>query len=472
MLARDEMHRSEKKGARLKGSPTPRIAPPVPARSQLEDFVACSKEIGIELFPWQRTAARYLTALGRGNTWLYREVAIVVARQNGKTTMLVPLIVKRLREGQRIMHTAQNRELPREAFSQVADIMQAKYGTELKSRPRFANGQEEIKTRNGGVYRIVAPTRGGARGPTNDLVIVDELREMVDWQFISAAKPTTITRSWGQLLYLSNAGTDDSVVLNTLRQRAADDPSIAYLEWSAEPDRRPDDIVGWLESNPSIGHMPQTLPNLEREYQSNLIGNTLAIFETEHLCRWVVTIAPPLVEPKVWAEGEGETGDPHNAVLGISLDPSSTRASAVVAWKVGERVMVHVLADVTGDPIDLEAFGPELKALAAKLRIYRVVHSPYDVALANYFLNPIRMDTLAYANASSTFARVLEGGQLCWQDAGAIGDDLPWATRKKVGPDAWVAVKRKEDRPITAVRAAIQAVGLASAPQPAPPRVM
>ena len=102
----------------------------------------------------------------------------------------VPLIVKRLREGRRIVHTAQNRELPRGVFGMVADVMQTYYKNELKRPPRFANGQEELLTKIGGSYRIVAPTRGGARGMSCDDVIVDELREMVNtFEFIAAAEP-------------------------------------------------------------------------------------------------------------------------------------------------------------------------------------------------------------------------------------------------------------------------------------------
>ena len=133
------------------GAEHPRIAPPVPARSQLAEFVTTAKELGIELYPWQRTAARYLTALGQGERWLYRHVAIVVARQNGKTRLLVPLIVQRLLDGHRIMHTAQDRNLPREIFGEVADYMAAEHPAELAVRngrivmPRFANGQEEVR---------------------------------------------------------------------------------------------------------------------------------------------------------------------------------------------------------------------------------------------------------------------------------------------------------------------------------------
>ena len=155
------------------GHERPRIAPPVPARSGAKDFGTFSADIGWNLRPWQDTAARYLTAEAPDGRWLYREVAIIVARQNGKTTILVPLIVHRLLTGQRIMHTAQNRELPREVFGMVADIMQDHFSSELRSRPRFANGQEEIRLKGGGHYRIVAPTRGGARGPSNDLIFID-----------------------------------------------------------------------------------------------------------------------------------------------------------------------------------------------------------------------------------------------------------------------------------------------------------
>src|SRR5690349_14413610 len=85
------------------GSPRPRVAPPTPARTAVKGFIATAESIGLDLWPWQREAARYLTALGQGDRWLYREVAVIVARQNGKTELLLPLIVQRLLEGKRVM---------------------------------------------------------------------------------------------------------------------------------------------------------------------------------------------------------------------------------------------------------------------------------------------------------------------------------------------------------------------------------
>ena len=87
--------------------------------------------------PWQEMACTYIEARGPDDKWLYPEVCEVVSRQNGKTEKLVAHIVRRLLMGRRIMHTAQNRELPREVFGRVADIMMAKHFGLLKRTPRL-----------------------------------------------------------------------------------------------------------------------------------------------------------------------------------------------------------------------------------------------------------------------------------------------------------------------------------------------
>ena len=309
------------------GHANPRIAPPLPPSAAANEFARFALTLNLVLYPWQKVAARYLEAD-------YREIAVIVARQNGKTTLLVPLIMQRLLQGQRIMHTAQNRELPREVYGMVADLLKDQYRSLLRSPPRFSNGQEEVRLLNGGHYRIVAPTRGGARGPSNDLVIVDELREMETHDFIAAAKPTLIASAHPQIVYLSNAGTDQSVVLNALRSRKDTDPGLAYLEWSAMPGREADDREGWRESNPAIGHSPGILRNLEAEYRANQLGGTMAIFETEHLCRWARDLRQTVFRGSVWEalrtpEPLAEVPPPY--AMGIGVAPGWTRASVAVA---------------------------------------------------------------------------------------------------------------------------------------------
>lgn len=452
----------------LVGSPVPRVGPPRPLRSDTAGFRAEAACLGVHLYPWQETVGQYLYALGPDDRWLYPEVADVVARQNGKTEVLVPFICHRLLLGRRLMHTAQNRELPREVFRRVADHMVAKHSAELARMPRFANGQEEIRLLNGGAYRIVAPNRGGGRGVTNDDLLIDEVRELDDWDAMQAIKPTTNASANPQILYLSNAGDDSSVVLNALRTRSVEDESLAYLEWSAAPERKADDVIGWTEANPSIGHMPGVLANLEREYRANRLAGTMAIFETEHLCRWVASMRERLVDDYAWSVCHvPDAGRPRRPYLGVSMDPKGKRASAVLAWHLPEgEIAVRLAFEATGDPIDTDTLGADLRELA---RLSGVMNVGYDGLtdreLAKFFVKSTTITGQEFANASSRFALAVQSRRLMWDVADEITDDLTWTTRKQhESSGSYQAVRADDSRPITASLAAIRAVYLASGP--------
>ena len=463
------------------GRPEARVAPPTPARTNAKALIATAKQLGIKLFPWQEAAARYIEALGSGKRHLYGEIGIVVGRQNGKTEILIPLIIRRLLDGRRIMHTAQNRELPREVHDRVATLLLEHYKDHLPPRRgiRYGSGQEEIQLKGGGRYKIVAPTRGGARGGTNDDVIIDELREMDSFDFIGAAKPTLTASPDPQIFYLSNAGEETSVVLNSIRDRAGADPRLAYLEWSADPDRPVDDREGWLEANPAIGHIPTMLEYLEGEYLSNKLAGTLALFKTEHLCQWVNSTREAFVGLAQWNLCEAPLGEPGaRSFMGIGVDPNGRRASAVHAWQQPDgTIEMRQLFDVPGAPLDIDALGKDLRDEARRLGIVNVGFDPLtDGQLARFFTRKEPIAGQKYANASARFVTLVESSKLRWNDAGPVGDDLTWTARKPHDESgSFQAVRANDERPITAALAAIRAVWLASMPRPAavtaPPQV-
>lgn len=411
--------------------------------------------------PWQTRAATYALAT-RGRRWLYPTFVLVVARQNGKSEILVPRIVRALRVGERVVHTAQNRALPREVFERVADVLPA---ADIR-RIRTSNGQERIDTWAGGVYRIVAPTREGARGPSNDLVLIDEARELLDYAFVAAARPTLTASRNGQTWYLSNAGDDQSVVLNGLRARAVDlgDPALAYVEWSAAPDRDIDDPIGWAEANPSLGRTISwsTLSSFRRDYST-----TPSLFETEHLCRWVDSLLPRLVPDVTWQRAQIATDAPVRPCLGISQSPG--RIVAMFAWQQSDGTIgLRTAADVTGDPPDVDRVGRELRDLAMRQGTPAVGYSPAtDRDLARVFDwkgvqgAPIAGQTAAAA--AGRFVATLEAGRLRWTDAESVGVDLAFTVRDS-RQGAYAARPAKPDRPIPAALAAIYAVWLATTP--------
>lgn len=453
----------------LLGHAQPRIAPPTPARSNVAEFQEEAEGIGLTLIPAQCTIGRYLYALAPDDRWLYPEVAAIVARQNGKTKVLLPHILRRLRMGRRILHAAQTRELPRRLFNQLAPLV-------LRQHPdatiRRGAGQETIELPNGGLYIIAAATGGGARGiDAIDDLLVDEVRE-IDEDFIGAALPTTTVSANPQVFYLSNAGHEGSLVLNAIRDRAGDDPALAYLEWSADPGRDPGDRDGWAEANPALGHFPTLLDTLARLYASSRLSRSMARFETEHLCRWVKSVREPLAALTYWAQCELPLleGSSH-PVMGISMDPAATRASASIAWRRNDGTIgLRLLFDVTGNPIKPERLGKDLQAKARELGVSITGFDPLtDAQLARYFRRKEPIVGAKFANASAGFVTHLEANTLKWADSPQVGTDLSWTTRKTNDErGSFEAVRADDDRPITAALSAIRAVWLASEPRPEP----
>ena len=445
------------------GRERPRIAPPLPARHHLPEFVAAAEESGINLMPWQRRVGRYLTAVDPDGGLLYRDVVVVVSRQNGKTELLIPKIKRDLRAGRRVLHTAHRMRLARKVFLRLANEM------ELEAADvRWAQGQEEITMHNGGSYAIVAALRGG-RGDSADTLIVDEVREFESEDMTGAIEPTTQASPDPQRVYLSNAGSHKSVVLNDLKRRAeaGDDPELCYLEWSAGPARRIDDRAGWAEGNPAMGHLARFEQNLESAYRR--LRNRPSEFKTEHLCQWVISMAPPLVATADWSLTAGEAVGPVRPSLGISLDPLSRAASAMMAWPMtdGRIALVELFAAV-GDPIDIDACAEEIKALAVEHRVRaRGYSGATDLALARLIPHAKALDGRAMAAASEAFAQRVAAGRLVHDGTVNLDAQLPWAERRTLNAaGGWVVAQSSADQPIPAVLAAVRAVWLASGPRP------
>src|SRR6202043_3003669 len=75
---------------------------------------------------------------------------------------------------------------------------------------------ESLTLAGGGRYKIAAANRKAGRGLSIDELNIDELREQRNWAAWSALSKTTMARPLAQIWCMSNAGDDESVVLNQL----------------------------------------------------------------------------------------------------------------------------------------------------------------------------------------------------------------------------------------------------------------
>ena len=158
--------------------------------------------------------------------------------------------------------------------------------------------------------------------------------------------------------------------------------------------------------------------------------------------------------------------------MGVSLHPTGTRASAVLAWVMTDgRIAVRELLEATGEPIDSATLGPDLQALKMEHGAKRVAYASWsDADLARHIRGSENLDGKEFANASEFFARAVLQGRIAWDAANGqhITNDLKWAARKPHDSGRWVITPAEAERPVTAVLAAVRAVWWASQPRTVP----
>lgn len=302
--------------------------------------------------PWQSYVSDLSLECDENERLIHDRVVVLAARQQGKTAWLVVRILWEMyvRGTKLSIHTAQDRALAREIFQKVVELAQTvPWLAQEIADVRLANGQEELRLKSGSRYKIVAPTEAAARGLSVDgIAVIDEAREQKDWGLWGAISKTTLATNNPQIILTSNAGHALSVVLNDFRDRgraaAAEpelDPSLCYMEWSADPAYELGDVRGWAQANPALG-TTVTIDKLESAYRTD----PPAVFATEVLCRWVETMVG-ILPAGSWQACADPNFSPieHGAItyLAFDISPSRDEAALLAGSYVGDKLVVSVV---------------------------------------------------------------------------------------------------------------------------------
>lgn len=333
----------------LKGFLLPRIQTPeldLPSRGG--DVADLAAQIGVPLLPWQEHVITQAARVRPNGKWAHKTNGVLVARQNGKTHLLRMRILAGLFlwDERLILATAQNRDIALETFRLVADTIEDNgFLADQVKYIRKANGQEEITTKTGNRYKIVAPN-SGARGMSADLVIIDEAREMVNTEAYAALVYTTMARPKSQIWLTSNAGDAFSTVLNRAREQAyqaiaapGSDETIGWWEYSAPEGAKIADPTAWQYSNPALGY------TIDIDGIKARLKDPESVFRTEVLCQWVETLQNPFPEG-AWAsclDQNIQLPDGKAQYLAIDVSPDRRHASLVGATRVGDEIVVGLI---------------------------------------------------------------------------------------------------------------------------------
>ncbi|MFE9738821.1 terminase [Streptomyces sp. NPDC006477] len=435
-----------------------------------QEAIDLAKKAGLRLDPWQQHILRVGMGEKPDGSWAAFEVGFNVPRQNGKGGAIEARELWGLFIGgeELILHSAHEFKTAKNAFKRIERLI--KQTPDLHKRVktyRQTVGEEGIELHSGQLLRFIARSKGSGRGFTGHCNVMDEDMILGDNE-MDALLPTMAAVADPQIWYAGSAGIGHpSVQLGRLRRRALaaietgnPDPSLAYMEWSADPhrDECPPDCTAhdaWdsdeavLKSNPGIGYR-LTLEKVARERatlsRSGYLRERLGVgdYPSDEADTWQVigeAAWRALADPQSRPEGR--------MAMAIDATPERDHAAIAVAgpWRGGTHVEIIDHRPGMGWVVErakelherhkpkcwvVDAGGPAgslLQDLADTLGVEIVSPKPREIAQATgQFYDAVAEQGISHLD-QPPLAVALAGAQ-----KRPLGDSWAWA-RRGVGVD-------------------------------------
>jgi hypothetical protein len=313
---------------------------------------------GLHLDPWEAFVLEHALGERADGRWASFEVGINVSRQNGKGAILEArelaglfLLPERL-----IIHSAHQFDTSIEHFRRLLFLVENTPDLDRRvKRVSRSHGEEGIELLDGSRIRFRTRTKGGGRGFTGDLLVLDEAMELAE-AFHGALLPTlsaTSVTGNPQVWYTGSAVDqlihENGVVFARIRERGhRGDLSLAYFEWSVEcptPDELDDEVMvdpaSWAQANPGLG-IRISAEHVARELRS-MDKRTFAV-ERLGVGDWPRTdgIGRVVITPEQWAGARDEDSrvlDP--VTFAFDVSPDRKRATVGAAGR-REDGLLHV----------------------------------------------------------------------------------------------------------------------------------
>lgn len=325
--------------------------------------VEFAKFCGLTLYPWQEDLLRDMCRTDPASgLWSAREVAVVVARQNGKGEVLVArelagifLFGERL-----IYHTAHLMETALDAMQRLWDIisehpdLMSWWADDFAGEPEImkSNGKEALHFPSGQSVVFRTRTKKTGRGRTIDLLIFDECYDLPTEVF-AAMNSTTAAVENAQKVFISSPVNRwehmHGAIFSAKRWSGVDgDPGLLFKEWSMPDDGDPMDPEVWKIANPSLvdrGPGVQ-LGEIEASAKSAAKSEELRnVFTVESLGagRWVPRDSDDdervfVFDPDRWQAATASVPIAGNTCLGIAVAPEAAGVALVLAVRTGAGV--------------------------------------------------------------------------------------------------------------------------------------
>lgn len=443
---------------------------------------------GLALEPWQIDGLNIMLSYRPDGKWAAFEYAELLSRQNGKSHgLLVPRAMTGflLLGEHRILWSAHQYRTAMDAFGLMKRFL---YGLGEEVRPNVldlggfhvkvnnTNGDESFERLDtGAILKLVARSKGSARGFSADCQIIDEAFAYTAAQQ-EAQMPTATAKPNAQIVYASSPPLSrwDGEVLFALRARAlsGEDDALAWRDWGLSvdldelarmgPTERSgflDDRGNWAAANPALG--------LGRVTEESLLRNRRSMTE-EGFARECLGC---------WPVPAGDGGQIPKASWRDCLDPDSTPAGAEVVAVDGALDRSHAVLVLAGrragDDLPHVEVIEQRQGMAWVLRRCVELHerhgcvfvvdpsgpaAPLAPEMREAGLRVECPDTREWVSACAGFYDAVVEARLRHRGQTQLDDAVVVARRRDVGDGAWAWARRRSGGDIAALAAATAAL--------------
>lgn len=424
-----------------------------------DEAIDLAASAGLILDPWQKFVLRNSLGERADGRWSAFEVGLVVARQQGKGSVLEAreLFGLVLAGEKQVVHTAHELKTSMKHFKRLIRLFDG--SDDLRKRVRKvinSNGKEGLEMVNGAVLECLARTRGAGRGFTGDLVVLDEAYALTDEQ-MEASMPTMLAVDNAQVWYTSSPPLDaeSGRILMAVRDRgeAGKAKRLAWFDYGlpGSLDRLEgidlDDRANWTAALPSFrsGRVREEGVEVMRDVLSD------KGFAREILGIWPATPTQAgfrVIPERFWTDRQDADAKlDGRPALGVYVPPDRSYAAIVAA---GVREAGGRMVELTGrGPVD--DYRPGTRWVVPRLKLLEE-HNPSvlvidDKALADEAeeagLTVHRANVADVVTGCQLFYDGVAGADETGRDVWHLGqqlltDAVAGATKRKVGGSwAW-----------------------------------
>lgn len=302
--------------------------------------VAKCAELGVRFDEWQNGIGQI--ALGKRKDGKYAAtvggVVLSIPRQVGKTFLVGMIIIALclLHPGLTVLWTAHRTRTATKTFTSLKGMTSRKKVLPHMLDPRSANGEQEIRFRNGSIIMFGAREQGFGRGFDEvDIEVFDEaqiLSEKGLEDMVPAANQSRFES--GALLFFMGTPPrpgDPGEEFTNRRDKALKGltKDHVYVEFSADRNADSDDRKQWEKANPSFPHRTPVESMLRM--RENLTDD--ASFRREALGIWDENASVrPLILPADWkALRTTSAPAPAQMAYGVKFSTDGSRVALAVA---------------------------------------------------------------------------------------------------------------------------------------------